>query len=80
MTRSSTKMANEFKNLLDDAVKSLASKKDIDSLRSEWYDNRAGIKNSKVRGKGYDKWRKHSKTRWKSFFVKIRNHIITSCI
>ena len=27
MTRSSTKMANEFKNLLDDAVKSLASKK-----------------------------------------------------
>ena len=32
MTRSSTKMANEFKNLLDDAVKSLASKEDIDSL------------------------------------------------
>ena len=31
----STKMANEFKNLLDDAAKSLASKKDIDSLRSE---------------------------------------------
>ena len=33
MTRSSTKMANEFKNLLDDAVKSLASKEDIDSLK-----------------------------------------------
>ena len=33
MTRSSTKMANEFKNLLDDAVKSLASKDDIDSLK-----------------------------------------------
>ena len=33
MARSSTKMANEFKNLLDDAVKSLASKEDIDSLK-----------------------------------------------
>ena len=33
MTRSSTKMANEFKNLLDDAVKSLASKENIDSLK-----------------------------------------------
>ena len=33
MTRSSTKIANEFKNLLDDAVKSLASKEDIDSLK-----------------------------------------------
>ena len=33
MTRRSTKMANEFKNLLDDAVKSLASKEDIDSLK-----------------------------------------------
>ena len=33
MTRSSTKMANEFKNLFDDAVKSLASKEDIDSLK-----------------------------------------------
>ena len=33
MTRSSTKMANEFKNLLDDAVKSLSSKEDIDSLK-----------------------------------------------
>ena len=33
MTRSSTKMTNEFKNLLDDAVKSLASKEDIDSLK-----------------------------------------------
>ena len=33
MTRSSMKMANEFKNLLDDAVKSLASKEDIDSLK-----------------------------------------------
>ena len=33
MTRSSTKMANEFKNLLDDAVKSLASKEDIDLLK-----------------------------------------------
>ena len=27
MTRSSTKMANELKNLLDDAVKSLGQKK-----------------------------------------------------
>ena len=27
------KMANEFKNLLDDTVKSLASKEDIDSLK-----------------------------------------------
>ena len=26
-------MVNEFKNLLDDAVKSLASKEDIDSLK-----------------------------------------------
>ena len=33
MTRSSTNMANEFKNLLDDAVKSLASKGDNDSLK-----------------------------------------------
>ena len=33
MTRSSTKMTNEFKNLLDDAVKSLASKEDLDSLK-----------------------------------------------
>ena len=33
MTRSSTKIANEFKNLLDDAVKSLASKDDINSLK-----------------------------------------------
>ena len=33
MTRSATKMANEFKNLLDDALKSLASKEDIDSLK-----------------------------------------------
>ena len=33
MTRSSTNMANEFKNLLDDAVKSLASKENIDSLK-----------------------------------------------
>ena len=33
MTRSSTKMAKEFKNLLDDAVKSLASKEDIDLLK-----------------------------------------------
>ena len=33
MTRSSMKMANEFKNLLDDALKSLASKEDIDSLK-----------------------------------------------
>ena len=33
MTRNSTKMANEFKNLLDDAVKSLASKEDIDLLK-----------------------------------------------
>ena len=33
MTRSSMKMANEFKNLLDDTVKSLASKEDIDSLK-----------------------------------------------
>ena len=33
MTRSSTKMANEFKNLLDEAVKSFASKEDIDSLK-----------------------------------------------
>ena len=30
MTRSSMEMDNEFKNLLDDAVKSLASKEDID--------------------------------------------------
>ena len=33
MTRSSTKMSNEFKNLLDGAVESLASKEDIDSLK-----------------------------------------------
>ena len=33
MARSSTKIANEFKNLLDDAVKSLASKEDIDLLK-----------------------------------------------
>ena len=33
MTRSSTKIANEFKNLLDDAVKSLASKEDLDLLK-----------------------------------------------
>ena len=33
MTRSSTNMANEIKNLLDDAVKSLASKEAIDSLK-----------------------------------------------
>ena len=33
MTRSSMKMANEFKNLLDDAVKSLVSKEDIDSIK-----------------------------------------------
>ena len=33
MTRSSTKMANKFKTLLDDEVKSLASKEDIDSLK-----------------------------------------------
>ena len=33
MTRSSTKMANEFKNLLDDAVKYLSSKEDIDLLK-----------------------------------------------
>ena len=33
MTRSSTKMANEFKNLIHDAVKSLVSKEDIDSLK-----------------------------------------------
>ena len=33
MTRSSTKITNEFKNLLDDAVKSLASKENIDSLK-----------------------------------------------
>ena len=33
MIRSSTKMANEFENLLDDAMKSLASKEYIDSLK-----------------------------------------------
>ena len=33
MTRSSTKMANEFKNLIHDAVKSLVSKEDIDLLK-----------------------------------------------
>ena len=33
MARSSTKTANEFKNLLDDAVKSLASKEAIDLLK-----------------------------------------------
>ena len=33
MTRISTKIANEFKNLLDDVVKSLESKEDIDSLK-----------------------------------------------
>ena len=33
MTSSLTKMANEFKNLLDDAAKSLTSKEDIDSLK-----------------------------------------------
>ena len=33
MTRISTKMANEFKNLLEDAVESLASKEYIDSLK-----------------------------------------------
>ena len=33
MTRSSKKMANEFKKLLDDAVKSLVSKEDIDSIK-----------------------------------------------
>ena len=33
MTRSSMKMANEFKKLLDDAVKSLVSKEDIDSIK-----------------------------------------------
>ena len=33
MTRSSMKMGNEFKNLLDDAVKSLVSKEDIDSIK-----------------------------------------------
>ena len=33
MTRSSTKIANKFKNLLDDAVKSLASKENVDSLK-----------------------------------------------
>ena len=32
MTRSSAKMANEFKSLLDDAVKSLVSKEGIDQL------------------------------------------------
>ena len=33
MTRISTKISNGFKDLLDDAVKSLASKEDIDSLK-----------------------------------------------
>ena len=33
MTRISAKMANEFKNPLDDAVKSLSSKEDINSLK-----------------------------------------------
>ena len=33
MAKISTKMANKFKNLLDDAVKSLTSKEDIGSLK-----------------------------------------------
>ena len=33
MTRSSTKMANEFKSLFDDAVKSLASKEDKNTTK-----------------------------------------------
>ena len=32
MTRNSMKVANEFKNLADNSMKSLASKEDIDSL------------------------------------------------
>ena len=35
MTRSSMKMANEFKNLLDDAVKSLVSNED----KRVWIEN-----------------------------------------
>ena len=33
MAKISTKMANKFKNILDDAVKPLASKEDIGSLK-----------------------------------------------
>ena len=36
---------------------------------TECYDKRVGIENSKVTGKGYNKWRNHSKTQWKSFLV-----------
>ena len=49
-------MANEFKSLFDDAVKSLASKEDKNTTKgTEWYDKRVGIENKKVRGKGYNK-------------------------
>ena len=44
MKGSSTKMANEFKNLLDDGVKSLASKEDIDWLKISIKDQSDTIK------------------------------------
>ena len=49
-------MTHGFINLLDDAVKSVASKKDIGSLKklflgTEWYDQRIGIGNNKFRKK-----------------------------
>ena len=77
MTRSSTKMDNEFKNLLDDAVKSLASKEDIDSLKilikDQWHDKRVGIENSKVRGNGYNKSKKPLQDSMKEFpYWKVR--------
>ena len=60
MTGSSTKITNEFKTLLDDAVKSLASKEDIDLLKmliKEQSDTikDLGLKKNKVRGKDYIK-------------------------
>ena len=44
MKGSSTKMANEFKNLLDDGVKSLASKEDINWLKISIKDQSDTIK------------------------------------
>ena len=49
-------MAHDFKHQLDDAVKSVASKEDIDSLKkkilgTEWYYQRIGIGNNKFRKK-----------------------------
>ena len=39
MTRNSITMVNEFLNLLDDAVNSLLSKEDIDSLTAKTLDD-----------------------------------------